>query len=172
VPVERQVIPTWLAIDWWWILLGTVVESAVRAGIRHRLHQPYPSDAGTWFLAAWGLLQAGWLRSADSRSIAFYAYLISAVLDGVAGILSIGALASSHRFDAAGVVALGSIIAALVGIYFFWTELERYCFETEGVDLEMRWWMVLLFSDFYFQYQFHQMADLQAFNDRVMRERT
>lgn len=160
---SRRQIPNWLAISWPWLLIGNVVESELVAYLHRGSLNPH-RDIGTWFLTIWGLLQAGWLRSADRRSRAIFWYGAAAVLD----LLTFAAAhtASFHRLTLGGILAvifsLASIAAAIVGIFVFRADMTRYFRETQDPRFELSWWMSLLFSDFYFQYHFHRMAEYQT----------
>ena len=169
---SKRRIPGWLAINWWLLLVGNFVETELLAFFHHGAASS-GADLGTWFLTVWGLLQAGWLRSADRRSRAIFWYGGAAVLD----LLTFGAdSVSVHQRAVANVVSItffvASIAAAIVGIFVFRSDMTRYFRETQDPWFELSWWRSLLFSDFYFQYHFHRMAEYQASGlDLTLRDR-
>lgn len=57
---------------------------------------------------------------------------------------------------------VASVAAAIIGIFIFRSDMTRYFRETQDPGFELSWWMSLIFSDLYFQYHFHRMAEYQA----------
>jgi hypothetical protein len=142
--------------------VGNVIEAELLAGF-HPGAANSGADFGTWFLTAWGLLQAGWLRSADRRSRAIFWYGAAAVLDLLAYAADSFLL---HQRPIAHIMTLifvlAGVAAAITGIFIFRSDMTRYFRETQDPWFELTWWMSLIFSDFYFQYHFHRMAEYQA----------
>jgi hypothetical protein len=154
-------IPGWLAINWWLLLVANLVETEL-LGRFHRGAVNSGASFGTWFLTVWGLLQGGWLRSVDRRSRAIFWYGAAAILD----LLTVAADSFSLHLRAVSVAGaiiffFASIAAAIIGIFVFRADMTRYF--RERVDVfTLSWWMSLLFSDFYFLYHFHRIAEYES----------
>ena len=159
---SKRRIPGWLAINWWLLLVGNVVEAELLAHL-HRGAANSGGEVGTWFLTVWGLLQASWLRFADRRSRAVFWYGAAAVLDLLTHAADSYSLHPRVIADVAPIFFfIASIAAAIIGIFIFRSDMTRYFRDTQDPWFELSWWMSLIFSDFYFQYHFHRMAECQA----------
>ena len=160
--LKRRPIPRWLAIPWWWLLVGNVIETAICSAFR--VDSGSLLSTGTWFLTGWGLLQAWWLWQADSRSRALFWYAADAIADlFVLWFDWIDRRHPGHHFALASMIVFcASVACVVIGILVFRRDLTRYSLEAEGVDPELSWWMSVMFSTFYFQYQFHLTTTYQA----------
>ncbi len=153
-------------------MLGQFVESGIRAAVTGSPENGL--GIGGWFLTGWGLLQAGWLWYGDRRSRALFWYIAAAVLDLLVEFSSWLTRVHHLRFGpiVSVVLIIASATAAIVGIFAFRRDLKRYVWDTQHVALDLRWWMCLLFSDLYFQYQFHLAAKYQGWEEERLPEAT
>ena len=171
--VGSRPLPVWLAIPWWWLLFAQFVEYAIRTTLQSLGFFSAAPDVGSWAIAAWLLLQAGWLWTVDRRSRAWIWYVAGLVFDPL--IPRFERLQQQHLGQIWWIAAVAAFVASLglniAGIFVFRRELRRYVQETTGVLLNLRWWMCLLFSVYYFQYQFHAAARFEAWRSDVRPER-
>jgi hypothetical protein len=156
-------IPRWLAINWWMLLIATVVESELFS-IFHHSHHPSPAETDSWFLALWFILQALWLKRADKRSHALEWYMACGSFAVISAIISWGFKIHHPEFSSvvSGAASFGSFIAGFIGIFVFRSNMERYFNDVDDVGLRLSGWMTFFFSVYYFQYHFHDIAAFKA----------
>jgi hypothetical protein len=164
---DHRRLPTFLSIHWAWLLGGGILESILQAHF-HLNHLSFIN-----LTVIWGLVQAGWLSRVDWRSTAIYWY-------GASCLMSVLIVLSGHSVwipTSIGKTALividviwgiAGISIAIIGIFVFRRDMERYFNETEDAGLLLGPWMTLFFSTLYFQYYFHDLAQRHC-ADTMMR---
>ena len=148
---EAAELPWFLTPHWGWLLVAELAGAAIR--IHFNWHQ-FPSlDV----LLVWSFLQAGWLSRVDQRSTTVYWYLADLVLWYLRR-----SVAAQEQFPAVGVVlALAIAVIAIVSLFHFRRDMERYFKDTDDFDLNLSGGMIWFFNTLYFQDQFRRVADLR-----------
>jgi hypothetical protein len=138
-------------VDWWMLLLLSMVETFVQ--LHWHVSAWVPTISGLWFLA-----QAAWLKTAEPDSRAPYFYIAGF---GARAILDLVHVHPRLHLVVVFVQLIGAIVF-LVGIFVFRSELKDHFGTVEPRGLQLSGVMTFFFNELYFQYWFHQIYKEQT----------
>jgi hypothetical protein len=151
---RRAEVPGWLAISWWWLAALVILRFVFFLAPKHYWFGHAMVSLLLW---SWTATQQVWLKNEERESRAIYWYVASLVLT-----LSLNFF-TSPRHPTMGllvfelVVALGSLILWVVGIYKYAEELESHFEVSRPYGLGLSGVMIFFFSTIYFQYKLREI---------------
>jgi len=114
---------------------------------------------GSFFLIAWDLWAAWWLRRVDkgSRAIWYYGFAALLFLVDVPKIFHLELASWTH----ATLLNIAGFTIWFLARYSMRASLRQHFNVAEPIGLRLSWWMTTLFGGIYFQYQFNKINALR-----------